>query len=250
MIVDAHVHAGPSVGFPVSGDPRPPFAVALERGRTAGIDRAIVFSGFQPDYAVANRWISRLVRASRGRLWGFACVHAERDRGRVAEILRHAVERLGLVGVKVHRRDAALTREICEAAGPRRLPILYDPMGEVDAIPGLARRFPEIAFVIPHLGSFADDAVAQRRFVRTLARAPNVFGDTSAVKLFDLLLMAARDAGPEKLVFGSDSPWLNPALELAKVRAIGLGASGERAVCGSTVLRLLRRVRGVGLAKV
>lgn len=241
MIVDCHVHVGEGVGLPDQADVRSPVVKALARSAAAGIDAAVILPGFSDDYGTANLAVARLVRAHPWRFLGFACVHAERDRGRVARLLAEAAGALGLVGVKVHRRDAPLSDEICLAAAALGLPILYDPMGDADAVASFARRHPRTALIVPHLSSFADDAAAQRRFIRVLATAPNVFGDTSAVKVFDLLEQAACDAGAAKLLFGSDSPWCHPGLELAKVRALGLPPDDERRVLGGTLLRLVRR---------
>jgi predicted TIM-barrel fold metal-dependent hydrolase len=73
-----------------------------------------------------------------------------------------------------------------------------------------------------------------------LARHPNIYADTSGVRRFDLLMQAVRRAGARKLLFGSDGPWLHPAVELAKVRALGLQSSLERLVLGGNFLRLIR----------
>jgi hypothetical protein len=59
-------------------------------------------------------------------------------------MIQEAVERLGFVGIRVHRHDARITREICEAARAYRLPVLCDLMGEGST-------------VILHLGSFVGD---------------------------------------------------------------------------------------------
>ena len=58
-----------------------------------------------------------------------------------------------------------------------------------------------------------------------LVRHRNVYADTSGVRRFDLLAAAVRRAGPAKVLFGTDGPWLHPSLELEKVR--GPRASGQ-----------------------
>jgi uncharacterized protein len=105
-----------------------------------------------------------------------------------------------------------------------------------------------VAFIIPHLGSFADDWRAQQAFIDPLSRHPNVYTDTSGVRRFDLLLQAVRRAGPGKVLFGSDGPWLHPGLELLKVRALGLPPAAEHLVLGKTFLRLISRSSGKNLA--
>jgi hypothetical protein len=154
-----------------------------------------------------------------------------------------AVERHGFCGLKVHRYDARISREICEAARAYRLPVLYDVMGEVSICELLAAEYPDVAFIIPHLGSFADDWKAQLAFLDHLARHPNIFTDTSGVRRFDLLEQALARAGAGKVLFGSDGPWLHPGVELAKVHALGLASADEARVLGGNLLRLIARVR-------
>ncbi|HET7505496.1 MAG TPA: hypothetical protein VFK02_30960, partial [Kofleriaceae bacterium] len=60
---------------------------------------------------------------------------------------------------------------------------------------------------------------------------------------FDLLVQAVRRAGPGKLLFGSDGPWLHPGVELAKIRALGLARSDERRVLAGNFLGLIRACR-------
>ena len=72
-----------------------------------------------------------------------------------------------------------------------------------------------------------------------MSRYPNVFADTSGVRRFDYLVEAVKRAGPQKLLFGSDGPWLHPGLELHKIRLLGLPADQEAMICGGNLLRLL-----------
>lgn len=243
-IVDAHCHVGR--GDALTG----PWDVGhladyLRRADAAGITRTVLFSVFHGDYAAANRVVARVVAGNPDRFLGFAFLHPRRDAGRIGELVHEAVHRFGFRGLKVHRHDAPLTPEIARAARRFGLPMFYDPMGEVAPLELFAAEFPDVAFVIPHLGSFADDWAAQRVVVDLLVRWPNLYADTSGVRRFDLLVDVVRRAGAGKLVFGSDGPWLHPGLELAKVRALGLPVDEERAVLGGTLLRLLGPARPV-----
>ena len=203
----------------------------------------MLFATFHSDYAVANREVARIVASRPDRFLGFAFIHAERDHGRVAELVREAVESHGFVGIKVHRHDARISREICEVARSYRLPVLYDVMGEISAVELLATEYPDVAFIIPHLGSFADDWRAQLGLIDHLVRHRNIFTDTSGVRRFDLLSLAVRRAGAGKILFGSDGPWLHPGVELAKVRALGLSPADEALVVSQNFLKLIDRVR-------
>jgi len=240
MIIDCHCHAGKGDGLTGPWDTDAPLEQYLLRAARAGINRIVLFAAFHSDYAAANREVARIVASRPDRFYGFAFVHPDRDRGRVAALVREAVTRYGFRGIKVHRHDGRITREICEAARAYALPVLYDVMGEVSACELLAAEYPDVAFIIPHLGSFADDWGAQLSLIDHLVRHANIFADTSGVRRFDLLEQAARRAGARKLLFGSDGPWLHPGVELAKVRALGLSAADERLVLGGNLLRLLK----------
>ena len=238
VIVDCHCHAGLGDGLTGPWDTEAHLGRYLVRAARAGIDRTVVFSAFHSDYAVANRRVARIVAGSRGRLYGFAFVHPARDAGRVHALVREAVERFDFRGIKVHRHDGRITREICDAAQRFGIPVLYDVMGEVETAELLAGEYPDVQFIIPHLGSFADEWRAQVAMIGLLLRHSNVHTDTSGVRRFDLMAEAARRR-PRQVLFGSDGPWLHPGVELAKVRLIGLRARDEQRVLGANALRLI-----------
>jgi len=242
-VVDAHCHAGPGDGFTGPWDTAAPLRDYLRRCEEAGIGRSNLFAAFHSDYAVANEEVGRIVAARPDRFSGFAFLHAERDRGRILPLVRRAVMGLGFCGIKVHRADARISREICDAARHFRLPVLYDPMGEVATAELLAREYPDVDFVIPHLGSFADDWGAQLALCGLLGDRPNLYADTSAVRRFGLLERAVRRAGPHKLLFGSDGPELHPGLELEKIRLLRLPPEEEALVLGGNFRRLTRAAR-------
>jgi predicted TIM-barrel fold metal-dependent hydrolase len=239
MIIDCHCHAGLGDGLTGPWDTAAPLDRHLRRCARAGIDRSVIFAAFHSDYSRANREVARLVASRPDRLYGFAFVHAARDRGRVDAMVGRAVEEYGFVGIKVHRHDARITREICDAARRFGLPVLYDIVGEVPVLELLAEQYPDVDFIIPHLGSFADDWGAQLAVIDHLVRHANMHADSSGVRRFDLLEQAVRRAGARKLLFGSDGPWLHPAGELAKVRLLELPAHDEALMLGGNFLRLI-----------
>lgn len=243
LIIDAHCHAGPGDGFSGPWDTRASLKKYLRWAEEAGIARTVLWAALHTDYAVANREVARIVASNPERFYGFAFVHAERDRGRIHSMVKEAVERYGFCGIKVHRRDARISREICEVARRFTLPVVYDPMGEAAAAELLAHEFPDVNFIIPHLSSFADDWEAQLAFLAHLERHPNIYTDTSGVRRFELLEQAVKRAGAEKILFGSDGPWLHPGVELSKVEALSLSREDRRLICGGNFLRLIAAQR-------
>jgi len=240
MIVDCHCHAGRGDRLTAPWNTAAPLEDYLRRARAAGIDRTVIIPAGHSNYAEANRQIARLVARHPDRLIGFASLHARRDAGRVRGLVREAVMRLGLRGLKVHGYDAPPTREVCEAMRDFGIPMLVDVVGRAYLIELFASQYPDVNFIIPHLGSFVDDWRAQQQVVDQLVRFPNVYADTAGVRRFDYIVQAVRRAGPRKLLFGSDGPWLHPGVELHKIRMLRLPPADEALILGGNVLRLLR----------
>jgi len=216
MIIDSHCHAGKGEGLTGPWDTAAPLDKYLIRADQAGITHTVLFAAFHSDYAIANREVARIVSSHPERFFGFAFVNSVHDRGRVHKLVRQAVEEFGFVGIKLHRYDAPISREICEAARAFSLPVLYDVMSAVSVCELLAAEYPDVNFIIPHLGSFADDWKAQVALIDHLVRHPNIYTDTAGVRRFDILEQAVQRAGPRKILFGSDGPWLHPGVEFAK----------------------------------
>jgi predicted TIM-barrel fold metal-dependent hydrolase len=239
MIIDCHCHAGKGDIMTAPWNTDAPLGAYLRRARRAGINRTVVFPAFHSDYEVANAALARLVTRSRGRLIGFAFVHARRDAGRIFEMVERAVGEYHFRGIKVHGHDAMPTREVCEAALAFHIPLMADVAGRAHVVEMLASEFPRLNFIIPHLGSFADDWRAHQQVIDQLVRFPNVYTDTSGVRRFDYIVQAVKRAGPRKVLFGSDGPYLHPGVELYKIKVLGLPPDQEALVLGGNAARII-----------
>jgi len=243
MIIDCHCHAGKGDIMTAPWNTNAPIESYLSRARAAGIQKSIIFAPFHTNYTQANAETARIVARYPDLLIGFVFVHALRDAGRIFEMVRHGVMRWRFRGIKVHGYQAMPTREVCEAARTFRVPILADVVGKAYVVDMLAPEYPDVNFIIAHFGSFSDDWRAQQRVVDQLVRYPNVYTDTAGVRRFDYIVQAVKRAGPHKVLFGSDGPWLHPRLELYKIRLLGLPAKDEALILGGNALRLIRQVR-------
>jgi predicted TIM-barrel fold metal-dependent hydrolase len=248
MIIDCQCHAGKGDRMTAPWTTDAPIEPYLRRAKAAGIDKTVVFAPFHSDYDEANREVAGIIARHPGRLIGFAFVHAARDAGRILKMVRRA-RSWGFRGIKAHGFEAMPTRELCEAARVFGMPLLIDVVGRADVVDMFAPEFPDVNFIIPHLGSFADDWRAHQLVIDQLVRYPNIYADTSAVRRFDYLVEAVRRAGPRKLIFGSDGPWLHPDVELHKIKLLGLSPNSLALVLGGNILRLLRGVRSLAEAR-
>ena len=239
MIIDCHCHAGKGDLLTAPWNTSAPLDPYLRRARAAGIGKTVIFAAFHTDYAEANHEVAGIVRRYPGRLIGFAFVHAARDAGRILDMVDRAVNEYGFRGIKVHGFESMPTREVCEAARAFELPVLVDVGGRVHVVDMFAPQYRDVNFIVPHLGSFAGDWKAHQQTIDQMVRHPNVYADSSSVRHFDYLVQAVKRAGPYKLLFGSDGPWLHPGVELQKIKLLGLSAAAEQQVLGGNLLRLL-----------
>lgn len=240
MIIDSHCHAGKGDKMTAPWNTDAPIEPYLRRAQAAGIDKTVILAPLHGNYQQANAQVACIVARHPGRLIGYVFVHARRDVGRIFAMVRHATTRWGFRGIKVHGYEAMPSREICETARAFRLPVLVDIISRPEVVDMFAPQYPDVNFIIAHLGSFTDNWKAHDQVTTQLARYPNVYADTSGVRQFDYLVKAIKRGGPRKLLFGSDGPWLHPGVELHKIRMLGLSADDEGLVLGGNILRLLR----------
>jgi uncharacterized protein len=242
MIIDCHCHAGKGDGLTGPWDTDASLHNYLPWATEAGINKTVLFAAFNNNYTNANAEVAKIVNGNPGRFYGFAFVHALKDAGNIFTMVKTAVQQYGFCGIKVHRYDAGITREVCETAKHFNLPVLYDVMGEVTQVELIAKEYPGVNFIIPHLGSFADDWKAQLAFLDPLERYPNIYTDLSGVRRFDLIMEAYQRAGAGKILFGSDGPWIHPGTELVKVYALHLPKADEDLILYKNFIRLTKNV--------
>ena len=117
MIIDCHCHAGKGDGLTGPWDTAAPLDKYLRWAAKAGIDRTVHLRG------VPFRLCGRQPRGGGHRREPAAIASTDwpsfTPPGTAAgcgDLVQVAVEQYGFVGIKVHRHDARLTREICDVA--------------------------------------------------------------------------------------------------------------------------------------
>jgi uncharacterized protein len=250
LIIDCHCHAGKGDGLTGPWDTDAPLKEFMNWSTEAKIQKTVLFSAFHSDYSFANEQVAKIVAQNPERFYGFAFVHAARDNGRIGKMVEKAVQEYGFCGIKAHRFDARISREICDTARLFNIPVLYDVVGEISVVELLATQYPDVNFIIPHLGSFSDDWRAQAGMIDYLVRFPNIYADTSGVRRFDILKKAFERAGTSKILFGTDGPWLHPGVELSKIFALHLPEKGLQQVLAGNLLKLISKVKKQQIAPI
>jgi len=236
LVIDAHCHAGLGQAMSAPWTTRADVEVTLRHMEEAGIDRTVIFPINNTDYEKPNQEIAEICGRHPGKFIGFAKHDPQTESGRLGPKLRREVESLGLKGLKLHRLP---TRELLDAVAELGIPVLYHPE-KVANFHMIAAEYPQVPFLMAHLGNFASRDWAEHLEAISVARRyPNVYLETSSVVFFKFLEMAARELGASKLIFGSDGPEVDSRVELYKIRLLKLAPADEARVLGGNIARLL-----------
>jgi len=242
VIIDFHTHVDEAELYGWMDPPEKLIPLLDE----AGIDRAAVMTyvdlpGSNP---AALEYIADAVGRYPERLIAFARLNPN-FRDETIAALERAVSELGFRGVKLHPTTTLAhpagdaTVALMRRCGELGVPVLFhcgdDPYTTPQAIEVGARQAPDAAVVLGHMGGYfhVDDAIAAAE------RCPNLYLETSAMPYPRKIAEALDRLGSDRVLFGSDGPGCNPALEAQKVRMLRLAPDAERLVLGGNAAKLL-----------
>lgn len=241
MIVDAHTHVG--VTWPDEGV-RATVADAIAMMDRSGITRACTSASrlLRGDFHLGNRITGQAIDAYPDRLIGFVVatpVHA----GESAAECDHYLGRAGFRGIKVHRSHNAVAYDdgrydpIYAKGAEYGVPVLAHTFsrGEVCQLLGAAMRHPHVTFIVGHSGGYG-----WHECLADIAAVPNaVFdvccscADAGRIEAF------VKAGGAERVVYGSDLPFLEASHCLAQIEAADLGEAEREMILAGNILRLV-----------
>jgi len=243
MIIDSHTHVDESNVFGWSDSPEKLIRLMDE----AGIERAVIMTYVDvPGLDMEGlKYIASVVRRHPERLVGYARMHPYGTNA--VSLLREAVMDLKLKGLKFHPETIAKppysnqSIALIKEAARLKVPVLFHTGDEAMSLPlkiGLAAEAcPEATIILAHMGGYShsNDALA------VAERYDNVLLDTSATPYPGKIREAIERLGPERILFASDGPGCNPALEVAKIKQLKLSPRDEEKILSENILKLLER---------
>lgn len=242
MIIDSHAHMGKGYDLtnPIQSN-IPPERI-LKMAREAGVDRTIVFPVDYPEYSGAMKEIRNAVKKYPAELIGYARVSPDNDNA--IEVMTTAIEEYGFKGLKLHpgndkwKVNSPATRKVLNHVRKYNIPVLFDPVVQLEDIFALIDEYDDINFIIAHMGGFYDWKIMERCI--TLAEAKkNIYLDTPFAMVHVMLKEAAKRI-PDKLLMGTDSPAIHPSVEMEKIRSLGLKKEVEAKILGENIRRLIQ----------
>ena len=217
-IFDADTHVSPYSNFDKSINA----CQWEERMERAGVAHAIVWLLPQGvvDVTESNRYIGREAQKNK-RIVPFGWANIREGAEKAREDARLCLEEYGCAGVKLNGAqneyyiDCPEAMSVMEVVAARNgmiafhigadYPDFTDPIRAERA----ARAFPDTKFLMVHMGGAGEPDVSQR-VIETAARNPNMYLVGSAIPVAKV--KAAIDTlGPDRILFGSDTPFYDAA---------------------------------------
>ena len=256
VVVDAHAHIMRHSSGYFARDGAFPVERMIDQMDRYGIDIG---------YAIAHGWTGWTIDQYRrehdevvedmarypGRFIGCAWVDPKLGDAALAEAER-CVTQLGYRGFKlhpVHQKfifDDPLVFPVIEMAARFKIPVMAHldlrfPGCEPWRMVALARRYPEVTFIMAHMAS-DPESVEDLTIPRLAARVPNIILETSGTPTdpYGTFGGPIEILGPERVVFGSDAgAFHHPAINLLKIDLLDLPREVKQQVLGDNMLRIL-----------
>jgi hypothetical protein len=236
MLIDAHIH----LGGPDRGDGKTLAVEELIAEMDAcGVDKAVVFPFNQPQDAFipANDYIAKAVKEYPDRLIGFARLNPHDQEKALVELDR--IYELGLKGVKLHPAgqdftfDNTTLHQIAEKALDYDLPLIFDtgkPQSQPEHLEKFAKQHPDNTIIMAHM---------RGDFIPAVLACPNMYVQTTSMPRPEVILKAVEEIGPERIMMGSDYPYLSMQAEVEKIQQLEIPGEARKQLLGETAKKLL-----------
>jgi predicted TIM-barrel fold metal-dependent hydrolase len=249
MLIDADCHLS-SQKFDAISLTAPELIEQMDR---AGVDRALVWlkPPYNKDIDPENRAIYDAMRAHPQRLLGFGWANPQLGKQHTLDTIRRCFEEYGFYGIKFNGAqdyyvidDPAILPYI-EAAAVYGKPIAFHIGSDYYEnthpyrLGHIAARFPETRFLMVHMGG-ASIPTLDRSAIETAQQYSNIILTGSSINEM-AILRAIRALGPERVCFGSDTPFRLMHVQLAMYQALlrDTPAADREKILGGNLARLL-----------
>jgi len=247
-IVDAHAHLGPTGEMFV---PTPDEGTMVAMMDRLGFDLTGISShlAIGTDYVRGNDVTSAAVRRFPERLFGYV-VSNPHDTEPLENELARGFDTLGLVAIKLHptTHDFSVADPACEpiwrfAAEREAVVLVHTWVGDPRCHPAmfgdLAARYPSIRWILGHSGGTRQGRPEAAQVAR---EHESIYLDVcGSIITSDEIAWLVRTVGADRVIFGTDVPWLDPRFLLGKAAYSDLADEQLRLLLGENILRLLGR---------
>jgi predicted TIM-barrel fold metal-dependent hydrolase len=195
------------------------------------------------DMRAGNDALAKQVAMHPDRLIGYVSIPTPRLGTRAVEEVRRCYEQHGFRGIKIYSHPEASiaepeTEALLAAAAELQMPILaHTTPDECDQ---LMRRVPEARLVMAHMGGHPYAFGDWHRAVAVARKHKNLLLDTASSQIDNgMIEWAVAELGPDRILFGTDMPLLDPHTQLAKVAGAEIDDQAKARILGGNLADLL-----------
>jgi predicted TIM-barrel fold metal-dependent hydrolase len=245
MIIDAHVHSGELKGCGTED--------MLRLADRAGFDRIFCTDWMALSYDMyeGNRRLAEDMKRHPDRIIGYCTIPSHHFGHKAVDEVQRCYEVYGMRGLKVWHQTAGIGSysQLTSINEPQMIPI-FEKAAELGMLilahstpeecMGLSQAVPEAKLLMAQSGGCPTALGDWHKAIEAARQYPNILLDTSSSQSDMGYLEAIVDAvGAERVIFGTDMPFIDPFFGLAKVSGAKLTAGQKKLILGGNVRRLL-----------
>jgi len=216
------------------------------------IEKAVICSfgrGLTVDVINGNNEIAAAVKKYPDRFVGFAGANPWSEEAAVEELER-AVKTLGLKGLKLHPdlqgfpASDELVLPLVEKSAELEIPVYVHSGTSIYSQPmeigEMARSCPEATIIMGHMGydNYFFDAIPAAK------QSENIVLETSRNAQYWTIEDSISLIGADRVVFGTDQPYSEAEVEIARINTLKLDSETRRKILGENLSKILKeRVR-------
>ena len=255
MIIDSHVHIKIESGDTEGSEKA--IGELLECMERIGIDGVciapIVYNdggdGYYPDknsILFSADFMTEMVKRHKNRFYPLVWINGNLDTQFLMDMTKKYILNGLIRGIKIENEINATDEKLEPFANfleKNKVPMLfhsfYSNEGRryYDSVPSdiacLAQKHPELKIVMAHLNGCGF------RGIQDIKRLPNVCIDTAGSGAEDgYLEYALKELGPDRILYGSDYPGRDFAVQLARIDSVALAPETRRKLLGENAVRI------------
>jgi len=244
-VIDTHAHMGPYWNFHIPFNDAEGMIGSMD---SLGIRSTLVCPHLSigPDFRAGNDLTLQTVTRFPDRFMGAIGINPNYPDLVLPEIRRFADEP-GMRAIKLHPSlhnypaGGDAYREVYEEAARRNLPVTtHTWRGDKNCAPSIyaevALEYPETVFLLIHSGG---DMNGIQEAIESARKSDNVYLDTSGSTTFHMVERLYRGLGSKRILFGSDSPFIDPAAQLGKIIYAPIPDEAKLDIMGLNGMKLL-----------
>ncbi len=248
-IIDPHTHMGPYHNFPIPGDPWAAGMVSVMDEQ--GVDTAVTapMIALEGGMREGNQIAIDAAHDFPGRFFAFATINPNFSDVEIREELEWCFQNECFKGIKIHPGthdtpgNDPRYQPVWEFANEYELPILIhtwgtDPRCNPAMFEPIARDYPGARLILGHSGATPggiDEAI------RVCQAVGNTYLDlTKSIIFRGMLEYMVREVGPDRILWGTDLPFICGAGQMGRVAAARLSLGDKRKILGLNAKALFR----------